>query len=128
MGSKLCLKGRYIQLQVLFQSSFRVKLRLLSLLTFLPLPWPASLASGDPVSTYFGLSISVLSLNALYCPLIFKREILQYSFCLYMFIWVLLRTFSGPYDIYVFSLWPPFLQRRLLSAWAFKPGCQNFGN
>lgn len=44
------------------------------LLTLLPLPWPASLTSGVPVSAHFGLSITVLSLNVLDYPLIFKRE------------------------------------------------------
>ena len=110
-GSKPCLTGRHIQLQLLFQNSLGVTLKLFSLLTFLPLPYPASLTSGDPVCTYFGLSISVLSLNVLDCPLIFKREPLKYQFCLCKFGWILTRewTFFGLYDIYVFSIWPPFL-------------------
>lgn len=78
LGSKPCIKGRHIQQQLLLQNTPGVRLKLFCWLTFLPLPWPASLTSDVPISAHFGLSISVLSSNVPDYPLIFKREPLKY--------------------------------------------------
>ena len=112
--SKPCIKGRHIQQQLLLQNTLGVRRKLFSLLTFLPLPWPASLTSDVPVSTHFGLAISVLSLNVLDYPLILKREPLKYQFCLCKLGWIFVESGLLLDLMCIFSIWPPFLQGSFL--------------
>lgn len=76
-----CLKRRYIQPLLLFQSSPGVRPKLVCLLNSFP-ALSCSLTSVSPVFLFlfasFCVSFSMFSLNVLDYPLIFKREPLKY--------------------------------------------------